>query len=146
MMAEEFFVYCLIASNGNSYIGATVDLGRRLRQHNGELVGGAVATKIQVKKGQVWERACYIKGMPDWRTALQVEWRWKQLSRKLPKNKLPLERRLIALSQLLLLERPTTKAVLYSEWKQPPEIVFEMENAKSFYSQYNPNLNINPVS
>ena len=137
MIAEEFFVYCLIASNGNSYIGATVDLGRRLRQHNGELVGGAVATKIQVKKGEVWERACYIKGMPDWRTALQVEWRWKQLSRKLPKNKLPLERRLTALSQLLSLERPTTKAVPYIEWKQPPEIVFEMANAKTFYSKIN---------
>ena len=134
MIAEEFFVYCLIASNGNSYIGATVDLNRRLRQHNGEIMGGAVATKIQVKKGEVWERACYIKGMPDWRTALQVEWRWKQLSRKLPKNKLPLERRMMALSQLLLLERPTSKAALYSEWKQPPEIVFEMENAESFYT------------
>jgi structure-specific endonuclease subunit SLX1 len=134
MIAEEFFVYCLIASNGNSYIGATVDLNRRLRQHNGEIVGGAVATKIQVKKGETWERACYIKGMPDWRTALQVEWRWKQLSRKLPRNKLPLERRLIALSQLLLLERPTTKSVLYTEWKQLPEIVFETEHAKSLYS------------
>lgn len=134
MIAEEFFVYCLIASNGNSYIGATVDLNRRLRQHNGEIVGGAVATKIQIKKGEVWERACYIKGMPDWRTALQVEWRWKQLSRKLPKNKLPLERRMMALSQLLLLERPTSKAMAYTEWKQPPEIVFEMENAESFFS------------
>lgn len=144
MIAEEFFVYCLIASNGNSYIGATVDLNRRLRQHNGEIVGGAVATKIQVKKGEVWERACYIKGMPDWRTALQVEWRWKQLSRKLPKNKLPLERRLIALSQLLLLERPTTKSVLYTEWKQLPEIVFEMENARTFYSKHT--LSLSPVS
>ena len=141
MIAEEFFVYCLIASNGNSYIGATVDLNRRLRQHNGEIVGGAVATKIQVKKGEVWERACYIRGMPDWRTALQVEWRWKQLSRKMPKNKLPLERRLLALSQLLLLERPTTKSVLYTEWKQLPEIVFEMEHAKTFYSSI-----LNPVS
>ena len=141
MIAEEFFVYCLIASNGNSYIGATVDLNRRLRQHNGEIVGGAVATKIQIKKGEVWERACYIKGMPDWRTALQVEWRWKQLSRKLPKNKLPLERRMMALSQLLLLERPTSKAMAYTEWKQPPEIVFEMENAESFYTGL-----ISPVS
>ena len=137
MVAEEFFVYCLIASNGNSYIGATVDLNRRLRQHNGEIVGGAVATKIRVKKGEVWKRACYIKGMPDWRTALQVEWRWKQLSRKLPKNKTPLERRLMALSQLLLLERPTSKAVPYSEWKQPPQIVFEMENAESCYTTLN---------
>jgi len=133
-MAEEFFVYCLIASNGNSYIGATVDLNRRLRQHNGEIVGGAVATKIQVNKGEVWQRACYIKGMPDWRTALQVEWRWKQLSRKFSKNKKPLERRLLALSQLLILERPTSKAIPYSEWKQLPEIVFEMETAESFYS------------
>jgi structure-specific endonuclease subunit SLX1 len=138
MIAEDFFVYCLIASNGNSYIGATVDLNRRLRQHNGEIVGGAVATKIQVKKGEVWQRACYMKGMPDWRTALQVEWRWKQLSRKLPKSKLPLERRMMALSQLLLLERPTSKAIAYAEWKQPPEIVFEMGHAESLYAQVNP--------
>jgi predicted GIY-YIG superfamily endonuclease len=136
-VANEFFVYCLIASNGNSYIGATVDLDRRLRQHNGEITGGAVATKIQVKKGETWQRACYVKGMPDWRTALQVEWRWKQLSRKLPKNKLPLERRLMALSQLLALEQPTTKAVLYTQWTRAPEIVFDMENAKTMYESMN---------
>jgi len=40
-------------------------------------------------------------------------------------NMEPVERRKLALTQLLSLERPTTKALAYSEWPSPPEIVWE---------------------
>ena len=39
------FVYLLESSDKATYVGATVDLNRRLRQHNCELKGGAIATK-----------------------------------------------------------------------------------------------------
>ena len=77
-----FFVYLLLASDNSTYVGATVDLERRLRQHNKELKGGATATGTKVDKGETWIRAAYVEGFPDWQAALQFEWRWKQLYRK----------------------------------------------------------------
>jgi hypothetical protein len=45
----------------------------------------------------------------------------------------PLERRLHALKQLLALERPTTKAVPYTEWPLAPEVHLETEETTSLY-------------
>jgi structure-specific endonuclease subunit SLX1 len=118
------FVYLLVSSDGATYVGATVDVDRRLRQHNKEISGGARATGIKVAKGETWQRYCYVKGFPDWQACLQFEWRWKQLTRKLPKTIAPLKRRMIALDELLHLDRPTSKAKLYSEWEKAPEIVY----------------------
>ena len=120
-----FFVYLLESSDKATYVGATVDVDRRLRQHNKEIKGGAHATGSKVDKGETWHRVCYVKGFPDWPAALQFEWRWKQLSRKLPMKMEPVERRKQALYQLLELERPTTKALAYTEWVSPPEIIWE---------------------
>lgn len=119
------FVYLLVSSGGATYVGATVDVERRLRQHNKEISGGAHATGMKVAKGEVWRRHCYVKHFPDWKACLQFEWRWKQLSRKLPKNIEPLERRMIALDELLHLDKPTEKAFLYTDWERFPEIVYE---------------------
>jgi structure-specific endonuclease subunit SLX1 len=127
------FVYLLLSSDNSTYVGATVDLDRRLRQHNKEIKGGATATGIKVEKGETWIRAAHVKGFPDWQSALQFEWRWKQLSRKIT-NKKPLEKRIIALKQLLNLERPTTKAKAYSEWFLPPEVVLEDKEARNYWN------------
>jgi predicted GIY-YIG superfamily endonuclease len=121
------FVYLLESTSGATYVGATVDLTRRLRQHNKELVGGAHATSAKVAKGETWRRVCHVAGFPDWTAALQFEWRWKQLSRKLPKQLKPLERRSTALKQLLALKQPTTKAVPYSAWSIPPQVNVEID-------------------
>ena len=128
-----FYVYLLVSSENATYVGATVDLDRRLRQHNKEIKGGAHATGSRVNNGSTWERACHVAGFPDWPAALQFEWRWKQLSRKLPAKMFPLERRMTALKQLLSLERPTTKAITYAEWPSPPQINFEVDKAQEFY-------------
>ena len=107
---NSYFVYLLICSDGSaSYVGATVDLDHRLRQHNGEIKGGAVATTSKLTKNRSWIRAAHVRGFPDWKSALQFEWRWKQISRKrLPKpNSIqqkrgpPLQNRLSALSEVL---------------------------------------------
>jgi len=126
------YVYLLVSTNGNTYIGATVDLNRRLRQHNKEIKGGASATSIRVLKGETWIRAAHISGFPTWQSALQFEWRWKQLSRKYPLSLNPLERRLKALKELLSLERPTSKAITYKEWPSLPEIHLEIDDAKNY--------------
>jgi len=128
MSISRFFVYLLESTNGSTYVGASVDVDRRLRQHNKEISGGAHATGIKVKKGETWSRICYVSGFPTWPTALQFEWRWKQLSRKLPQHMKPVERRLDALKQLLELERPTSKAIAYSEWDTFPEVHFTSED------------------
>ena len=39
-----FFVYFIQSTYGATYIGATVDLDKRIRQHNKEIKGGATAT------------------------------------------------------------------------------------------------------
>jgi len=45
----------------------------------------------------------------------------------------PLERRMMALNDLLRLERPTSKAKLYTEWQALPEVHLENEDTKTYY-------------
>ena len=117
------FVYILLCDDGSTYAGATVNLERRIRQHNKELVGGAVATSNKVVKGLMWNMVCYVSGFPDWIATLQFEWRLKQLTRKInDKSLTPIERRYKALDTLLSMERSTSKAVPFSEWAEPPKI------------------------
>jgi structure-specific endonuclease subunit SLX1 len=125
-----YFVYLLYAnasSGQQTYVGATVDLDHRLRQHNKEIKGGARATSVQVERGETWERVCHVAGFPTWNAALQFEWRWKQITRKLPARMDPLERRIQALRMLLALERSTSKATPYSEWPTPPQVNVESD-------------------
>ena len=56
-----------------TYCGATVDLARRLRQHNGEIAGGAKYTKI----GKEWKVVFTVEGFREQREALQFEWALK---------------------------------------------------------------------
>jgi predicted GIY-YIG superfamily endonuclease len=125
-----YFVYLLYAnasSGQQTYVGATVDLDHRLRQHNKEIKGGARATSAQVERGETWERVCHVAGFPTWNAALQFEWRWKQITRKLPARMEPLERRIQALRMLLALERSTSKATPYSEWPTQPQVNVESD-------------------
>jgi predicted GIY-YIG superfamily endonuclease len=120
---------------GQTYIGATVDIDRRLRQHNKEITGGARATGIKVSQGLTWKRACYITNIPEWRSALQIEWRWKQLGRTQFKHiRNPIERRLHSLKKLLSLEKPTEKAILYNEYPSgPPQIIWDSEELHNVF-------------
>ena len=126
---KKYYVYILESSDCKAtYVGATVDLNHRLRQHNKELAGGAHATSVKVAQGCTWNRICFIQGFPDWPAALQFEWRLKQISRillKTNKADAPIQRRIQALHQLLSLDKPTTKAIPYSNWPSPPEIIWE---------------------
>ena len=109
--------YCyLLYSRNNTYIGATVDPHHRLRQHNGELVGGAKKTK-----GRVWKRALYVGGFPTWIAALQFEWAWKRKGRGRP----GMIGKLHALIDLVTSERSTRLAVPFAEW--PTHLTYHWE-------------------
>ena len=122
-----YYVYFIQSTNGSTYIGATVDLDKRIRQHNKEIKGGATATSIKVSQGEAWTYVCYVENFPTWNEALKFEWRWKQISRQIQKSnprQNPTDKRLQALKTLLELDRPTSKALLYSEWESPPNVIY----------------------
>lgn len=121
------YVYFIESTLGSTYIGATVNLERRIRQHNKEIKGGAVATSNKVLNGEAWTYVCYVENFPTYNEALKFEWRWKQISRILQKKNLkqnPREKRLEALQMLLELDKPTSKAIPYSEYENKPKIVY----------------------
>jgi len=126
-MAQAFYVYLLLSTTGKTYVGATVDPLRRLQQHNGQRSGGARATR-----GGVWEHVCYLEGIPEWRSALQIEWKWKALRRG--RRGSPLQRSLTALCALLALEKPTATAVPYALYPNGlPTIHWVSQEAERMY-------------
>ena len=129
--STESFVYLLVNRTSSTrkasttYVGATVDLDRRLRQHNKEIKGGAKATG----RREAWTRVAYVAGFPTWQAALQFEWRWKQLTRKYAPPGPQIQRRMHALNHLLSLERSTSKAIPFVDWPLHPRVVIEDDDA-----------------
>ena len=72
-----WFCYVLSSGQGCRYVGATVNPGRRLRQHNGEITGGARRT---ARRGP-WTFAAVLSGFDSNHEALRAEWRLKRLAR-----------------------------------------------------------------
>jgi len=52
---SDWFVYILQCADGSLYTGVTTSLERRLRQHNGELKGGAKYTRLRRPVALVWQ-------------------------------------------------------------------------------------------
>ena len=68
--------YLLRAKNAVlTYIGVTSDLVRRLRQHNGEIRGGA---KYTIRHAAGWEVMLVIGGFESRKEALKFEWAAKR--------------------------------------------------------------------
>lgn len=95
-MAWYVYLLATVLPPEKTYVGATIDVDRRLQQHNGILKGGAHATSA-VPGG--WYRVCYIEGFESKREALRFEWWWKRRSAKLPGR--PLERRQAAMEAMV---------------------------------------------
>lgn len=55
---DEWYVYLLRCADGTLYCGTTNDLERRVRQHNGELVGGAKYTSSRRPVELKWSKSC----------------------------------------------------------------------------------------
>lgn len=100
------FVYILKEVEGKrTYVGYTINLERRLKQHNGELSGGAKYTK-----GRKWEFAAYLSGFPDKIIALQCEWKIKHSHKKSG-----MEGRIEALQNIFLLDKLTSNSVILNK-------------------------------
>lgn len=54
----DWYVYLLRCRDGTFYTGVARDLERRLRQHNGELAGGARYTRGRRPVELVWSEPC----------------------------------------------------------------------------------------
>ena len=102
---KKFFVYWIV-SGRSSYIGATVDPVKRLKQHCGLLAGGAKRTR-----GKLWRYKCVISGFRTWKEALCLEWAAKYYSR----NCRGIESRRIAIENVMKRERWTSNSPLSIE-------------------------------
>lgn len=113
MSENNYLVYLLINTVNNcTYIGMTNNLIRRIRQHNGELVGGAKYTTNKKKDG-IWLIYGTINGLEK-RQALSLEKKIQIRSRK-TKGLTPLDKRLNCISKLLTEEYNEYSFILYVE-------------------------------
>lgn len=105
MDVRSYYVYWIV-SGRSSYIGATVDPVKRLKQHCGMLQGGAKRTR-----GKLWTYKCVITGFQTWNQALMYEWSFKYHSKRCRS----IESRKNALIELMSKERWTSNSPLASE-------------------------------
>lgn len=113
--------YCYFLSSGNlTYNGYTVDLDRRLRQHNGELAGGAQSTRW---KGP-WTILAALHSN-DWtkRRAMQVEYTCKYPTGRNPRPRgySRAEGRLASLQHVLnklIVQREQTTLFIHPAYKE----------------------------
>uniref|UniRef100_A0A0D9XWU2 GIY-YIG domain-containing protein n=1 Tax=Leersia perrieri TaxID=77586 RepID=A0A0D9XWU2_9ORYZ len=82
--ASGWCVYLIASSRiPRTYVGVSTDFPRRLRQHNGELKGGAKASSA----GRPWNLACLIEGFVNRSEACEFESKWKNISRKMSRKR-----------------------------------------------------------
>jgi len=62
------------ADSGRTYIGQTVKFSRRLRQHNGEISGGA---RYTTRHGFEWRPIAIVDGFGAYGKAEALQFEWK---------------------------------------------------------------------
>ncbi len=111
---DKYYCYIIRSTNpsypNSTYNGSTNNLKRRLRQHNGEIVGGAKATK---NKGP-WKYYVIWEGFESKIEALSCEWRIKHPtnSKKRPSKYNGVKGRVKSLNLLIGLEIWTKKKAI----------------------------------
>jgi len=119
---KEYICYIIVSHNSNkTYVGITNDFQKRIRQHNGDLVGGAKYTH----DGRPWRLAAMIEGFQEHKQVLQFEWALKYETKSINKYKYektidgknykksvpPLLRRGLALMRLINKDKWTSLAI-----------------------------------
>ena len=134
---KPWFCYFLECSDKNTYIGATVDVDRRLRQHNSEIKGGARRTTARSAGGILkWQRILYLSGFSSSQEALKFEWRWKYFSRK-SSAKTPMERRIEGLSHTLKFKQFGPQLIIHVEQSCPAEVILKLQEAAELSEHIN---------
>lgn len=89
-----------------TYNGSTNNIIKRLRQHNGELKGGAKATS-----GKKWEIYALMVGFADHNNALSCEWRIKHptKAKKRPPKYCGIMGRILGLNEVIISDKWTNK-------------------------------------
>ena len=105
-IANNPWIFYIIQNNCYTYAGVSPDPVRRLRQHNGEISGGA---KYTTSKGSGWTHVCLVDGFRDKIEAMQFEWAVKHVA---PRNAGGLINRIKKLYVTCGKERWTSKAPL----------------------------------
>lgn len=91
-------------------MGVSPDPVRRLRQHNGEIVGGAKYTTSKSANGVGgWRHVCLVRGFREPREALQFEWAVKHVAPRKTRGIIP---RMEKLATVLKKPRWTSNAPL----------------------------------
>ena len=112
--------FYIIANRGATYAGVSPDPVRRLRQHNGEIKGGA---KYTTSKGSGWRHICLVSGFRTKIEAMQFEWAVKHFP---PRNAGGIENRIKKLYGVISKEKWTSKSPpacdvpLHIEWLEEP--------------------------
>lgn len=65
----QWYVYLLRCADGSLYAGVATNLERRLKQHNGELAGGARYTRGRRPVQLVWQDSCDSRSSAQGREA-----------------------------------------------------------------------------
>ena len=100
------WVFYIIQNKHFTYCGVSPDPVRRLRQHNGEIKGGA---KYTTSKGPGWEHICLVRGFKDKIQSMQFEWAVKHVP---PRNAGGILNRISKLYTILNKSQWTSKAPL----------------------------------
>ena len=124
-MTDKPWIFYIIVNKTSTYAGVSPDPIRRLRQHNGEICGGA---KYTTSKGNGWKHMCLVKGFQTKQQALQFEWAVKHVA---PRNKGGIAQRTTKLCKVLCQSKWTSNSVdadtvpLTVEWhgKDIPEVL-----------------------
>ena len=96
----DYIIYLIVNNSNNcTYVGITNNPERRIRQHNGDLVGGAKYTKNKKNNG-TWSYYGFILGCEK-HEALSIEKKIHIHSKK-TYGKTPLEKRINCINKLLL--------------------------------------------
>jgi len=132
--------YCLINQSGRkTYVGATINMNHRLRQHNGEIKGGA---KYTTSHSDIWRTAFTVDNFPNYNELLKFEWKLKKCSRKYNTG-IPLKNRVLGLIDLINSGKSTKSSVPFLEYQLPLNLnIFDNKILLS-NEQFNINIIIN---
>jgi predicted GIY-YIG superfamily endonuclease len=108
---KKYYCYLLTDEFNNTYIGITNNLTKRLRQHNGEISGGAKYTT----RSNSWKYDTVIGHFKTLSKVLRFEWYWKHRlngNNKWVRNKSGMDQKIKRLNELLTQDEWKNKQII----------------------------------